>query len=212
MNGRQIARPAVTRLCAIAMLAATTVTTLGQAGPAAAATEHHVSRTRAVTLTTLVRGVAVRSKPTSASKLAGRIKERGARVTVQCYAPGARFAGNPIWYLVSKPLRGYVTSYNINSHEDPASGVARCADTKFSRTYHTLVRGVHIRSWPTSTSTRLRTLSRMGSKVTITCYVTGQKTGGDSIWYHTVRPLAGFVSGSLLNTGHDPAFKVPACW
>ena len=109
MNGRQIARPAVTRLCAIAMLAATTVTTLGQTGPAAAATVHHVSRTRAVTLTTLVRGVAVRSRPTSASKLAGRIEERGARVTVQCYTQGARFAGNPIWYRVSKPLRGYVT-------------------------------------------------------------------------------------------------------
>lgn len=194
------------------MLAATTVTTLGQAGPATAATVHHVSRTRAVTLTTLVRGVAVRSKPTSASELAGRIMERGATVTVQCYAQGARFAGNPIWYRVSKPLRGYVTSYYINSHRDPASGVAQCTDTTFSRTYHTLVRGVHIRSWPTSTSTRLRTLSRMGSKVTITCYVRGQKTGGDSIWYHTVRPLAGFVSGSLLNTGHDPAFKVPACW
>jgi hypothetical protein len=208
MNGR----PALTRLCAIAMLAATTVTTLGAAGPASAATAHYASRTRAVTLTTLVRGVAVRSKPTSASKLAGRIRQRGAKVTVQCYAQGARFGGNPIWYRVSKPLRGYVTAYNINSHQDPASGVARCADPAFSRTYHTLVRGVHIRSWPTSASTRLRTLGRMGSKVTITCYVTGQKTNGDSIWYHTVRPLAGFVSGSLLNTGHDPAFKVPACW
>ena len=46
-----------------------------------------------------VRGVAVRSKPTSASKLTGRIRQRGASVTVQCYAQGARFGGNPIWYL-----------------------------------------------------------------------------------------------------------------
>jgi hypothetical protein len=208
MNGR----PVLTRLCAMAMLAATTVTTFGQAGPALAATEHHVSRTQEVTLTTLVRGVAVRSKPTSASKLTGRIRQRGASVTVQCYAQGARFGGNPIWYRVSKPLRGYVTAYNLSSHQDPAIGVARCTAATFSRQYHTLVRGVHIRSWPTANSTRLKTLGRMGSKVTITCFVTGQKTNGDSVWYHTVRPLAGFVSGSLLNTGHDPAFKVPPCW
>ena len=137
---------------------------------------------------------------------------RGARVTVQCYAQGARVAGNPIWYQVSRPLRGYVTSYYINSHDDPASGVARCAVRPFSRTYHTLVAGVHIRYWPTANSTRLATLRRMGSKVTVNCYVQGQKTSGDVVWYHAVRPEAGFVSGSLLNTGHDPAYKVPPCW
>lgn len=227
MNGRLIARPAAMRLCAIAMLTAMTAMTLGQAGPASAAVQsrraasaaghktaaaHRAGRARAVTLTTLVRGVAVRSNPAPSAKLAGRIRKRGARVTVQCYAQGARVAGNPIWYQVSRPLRGYVTSYYINSHDDPASGVARCADRPFSRTYHTLVGGVHIRYWPTANSTRLATLRRMGSKVTVNCYVRGQKTSGDVVWYHAVRPEAGFVSGSLLNTGHDPAYKVPPCW
>jgi hypothetical protein len=110
---------------------------------------------------------------------------------------------------VSRPLSWYVTSY---SHEDPANGVGRCADPPFSRTDHTLVKGVHIRYWPTADSSRLATLGRMGSKVTVSCYVRGQKTGGGAVWYQAVRPVAAFVSGSLLSTGHDPAYKVPACW
>ena len=56
------------------------------------------------------------------------------------------------------------------------------------------------------------TLGRMGSRITVNCYVMGQKSGGDPVWYHSTRPKAGFVSGSLLNTGRDPAYKVPACW
>ena len=215
------------------MLAAMTVVSFGQAGPASAASHsrpaaaarphraaarhqaaalHQAERTRAVTLTTLVHRLAVRNRPTSASRLAGRIKNRGARVTVSCYTKGARVAGNPIWYQVSKPLRGYVTSYYINSHNDPATGVNPCTDPPFSRTYRTLVGGVHIRNWPTANSARLATLGRMGSRITVNCYVLGQKTGGDSVWYHSTRPKAGFVSGSLLNTGRDPAYKVPACW
>jgi hypothetical protein len=227
MNGRRIARPAATRLSAVAMLAAMTVVTVGAAGPASAAARsrpavparqhkaaarHQAERTRAVTLTTLVHRLAVRNRPTSASRLAGRIENRGARVTVSCYTKGARVAGNPIWYQVSKPLRGYVTSYYINSHNDPATGVKPCADLVFSRTYRTLVGGVHIRIWPTANSTRLTTLGRMGSRITVNCYVLGQKSAGDPVWYHSTRPKAGFVAGSLLNTGRDPAYKVPACW
>lgn len=227
MNGRRISRPAATRLSAIAMLAAMTVVSFGQAGPASAAahsrpaasarqhtaaTRQQAERTRAVTLTTLVHRLAVRNRPTSASRLTGRIKNRGTRVTVSCYTMGARVAGNPIWYQVSRPLRGYVTSYYINSHNDPATGVKPCADPPFSRTYRTLVGGVHIRDWPTANSTRLATLGRMGSRITVNCYVMGQKSGGDPVWYHSTRPKAGFVSGSLLNTGRDPAYKVPACW
>jgi hypothetical protein len=238
MNGRRAVRPAATRMCAIAMLTAMTAVTAGLAGPASAqprsgaarsAPQHPLAahgrvapvrpaarsrgdRTRTVTLATLVRGVAVRSEPSPAAKLAGRIRDRGTRVTVQCYISGARVAGNPIWYRVSRPLHGYVTSYYINSHEDPAAGVGRCATRSFSRTYHTLVRGVHIRYWPTIRAQRLATLGRMGSKVTVNCYVTGQRVNGDSIWYHSVRPLAGFLSGTNLNTGRDPAYRIPACW
>jgi hypothetical protein len=214
MNGRRAARPAATRVGAIAILAAVTTMTVGLAGPASAqrAARGQGERARTVTLATLVRGVAVRSKPSPAAKLAGRIRDRGTEVTVQCYTSGARVAGNPIWYQVSRPLRGFVTSYYVNSHEDPAAGVGRCAAQPFSRTYHTLVRGVHIRYWPTTRARRLATLGRMGSKVTITCYVSGQRVDGDSVWYHSVRPLAGFVAGTNLNTGRDPAYRIPACW
>lgn len=236
MTGRRIARPAAARVCAIAMLAAITIAGLGMAGPATAAThagpaaQHrsaahhglaarhhsilrsHRARARSVTLTTLVAGVAVRTKPALGSRVIARIRKRGTRVTLQCYARGTRIAGNPIWYRLSRPLRGYVTSYYMNSHKDPVAGVARCASGPFGRTYRTLVSGVHIRYWPTAAATRLATLGRPGSKVTINCYVHGQLVSGDAVWYHVIRPVAGFVAGAHLNTGRDPAYKIPACW
>jgi hypothetical protein len=165
-----------------------------------------------VTLATLVAGVAVRAKPDVTAQLKGRIKTGGTKVTVQCYAHGSRVAGNPVWYRLASPLRGYVTSYYLDSHYDPVAGVTRCTSPPFSRTYHTLVAGVHIRYWPTAFATRLATLGRMGSKVRVTCYVLGESVTGDDVWYHVTRPISGFVSGSHLNTGHDPAYQIPSCW
>jgi hypothetical protein len=165
-----------------------------------------------VTLTTLVGGVAVRGKPSLTAGVTGRIRKSGTRVTIACYARGARIAGNPIWYRLSSPVRGYVTSYYMDSHYDPVAGVARCAPALFSRTYHTLVPGVHVRYWPTALATRLATLGRAGSKVTVTCYVIGQRVSGDAVWYHVTRPVSGFVAGNHLNTGRDPAYQIPRCW
>ncbi len=178
-------------------------------------THHKAQAHRAagmVTLATLVAGVAVRTKPQVTSHLEGRIKTSGTKVKVQCYARGTRVAGNPVWYRLASPMRGFVTSYYLDSHYDPVAGVARCTSPPFRRNYHTLVAGVHIRAWPTAFAAMLATLGRMGSKVTVTCYVLGEAISGDHVWYHVTKPVSGFVSGSHLNTGHDPAYQIPSCW
>jgi hypothetical protein len=175
-----------------------------------------------VTLRTLVSRIRVRSEPATTAKVTGTIKRSGTRVTISCYSRGDRVAGNPVWYQLARPVKGFVTSYYIDSHYDPVSGVTRCAAVRhrqarvakptFRRMYRTLVKGVHIRYWPTTTATRLATLGRVGSTVTVNCYARGQKISGDVIWYHVTRPLAGFVAGLNLNTGEDPAYGIPACW
>jgi hypothetical protein len=233
MIGRWIARPLAGKIGATALIvsvpAAMMVIASGAAGPASAAVHHRpavhhrqVSHRRAdatVTLRTLVGQIRVHTQPAIAAKVTGTIRRSGTRVTISCYSRGDRVAGNPVWYRLSRPLQGFVTSYYIDSHYDPVSGVARCAavqhrDPKpsFQRMYRTLVKGVHVRYWPTAMATRLATLGRVGSRVTVDCYVAGQKIDGDAIWYHVTRPVAGFVAGRYLNTGEDPAYGIPACW
>jgi hypothetical protein len=192
------------------------------AGPASAAAQHSTSRLDRqagyVTLRTLVAGVNVHNTPGPQARRLGRIVRQGTAVVIACYTTGPRVAGNPIWYLLAKPVRGYVTSYYMDSHYDPAAGVTRCADPRADpspqsgRVYRTLVAGVHIRYWPTAFATRLATIQKMGSRVTVDCYVRGESIGGDDVWYHVTAPVAGFVSGAHLNTGHDPAYGIPACW
>jgi hypothetical protein len=233
MIGRWIARPLASKAGATALVvsvpAAMMVLAGGPAGPASAAVHHRqaaqhrqAGRRRSdttVTLQTLVARIRVHSEPAVAAKVTGTISRPGTRVAISCYSRGARVAGNPVWYRLSRPVRGYVTSYYIDSHFDPVAGVTRCAAVRhrdpkpaFRRMYRTLVKGVHIRYWPTARATRLATLGRVGSIVAVDCYVVGQKIDGDVIWYHVTHPLAGFVAGRNLNTGQDPAYGIPACW
>ncbi len=236
MIGRWIARPLAGKAGATALIvsvpAAMMVLAGGPAGPASAAVHHRpavhhrlAGRRRGdttVTLQTLVARIRVHSEPAIGAKVTGTIRRPGTRVTISCYSRGARVAGNPVWYHLSRPVKGFVTSYYMDSHYDPVAGVARCAAVKhrdpkpatpaFRRMYRTLVKGVHIRYWPTTTATRLTTLGRVGSTVTVDCYAIGQKISGDVIWYHVTHPLAGFVAGLNLNTGQDPAYGIPACW
>jgi hypothetical protein len=100
----------------------------------------------------------------------------------------------------------------MDSHYDPVRGVSRCQAAPFSRTYRIIVKGVHIRFWPTAFATKLATLGRVGSTVTVNCYTYGEDISGDRVWYHVTRPMSGFVAGSHLNTGRDPAPGIPACW
>jgi hypothetical protein len=182
------------------------------AGSASAGVTRHTAVARTVTLRTLVANVRVRTGPDLSARVTGHIKRRGTMVRIACYSDGSLLAGNPVWYRLSSPVRGYVTSYYMNSHYDPVAGVARCPAPGFSRAYRVLVAGVHIRFWPSATSTKLATLGRVGTMVTVNCYTFGQSIGGDRVWYHLTSPKRGFVSGSHLNTGRDPAHGIPACW
>jgi hypothetical protein len=217
MIGRWTAGPAARKTGALAVLIAapvvgTVVVLASMAGPASAVVHRHAAPSGAVALRTLVARVQVHSGPTFSSRVTARIMRPGTRVKIDCYAEGSRLAGNPIWYRVSKPVLGYITSYYLDSHLDPMAGVARCQAQRFSRTYHVLVPGVHIRFWPTASSARLRTLGRVGTSVTVNCYALGQSIRADRVWYHVTRPMDGFISGSHLNTGRDPAHGIPACW
>jgi hypothetical protein len=225
---RALAKPVVAAVAVAVLLAVG----MAAAGPASAAAHHRPGHRRAerhyvnVTLATLVAGIAVHSKPTMSSGVTGRISRRGTRVTIDCYVTGSRIAGNPVWYRLSDPVAGFLTSYFADSHYDPVAGVRRCpkvrpkahkhrrahADAQFSRAYRTLVTGVHIRYWPTAMATLLATISRVGSRVTVNCYVLGEMIGRDAVWYHVTSPVSGFISGSHLNTGRDPAYGIPACW
>jgi hypothetical protein len=227
MMGQGMAGRSARKLRTAALLvgapAVLAVTVLGVAGPASAgpaaaglpAAAAHSARpaaARAVVLRTLVARVHVRSGPKVSFRVKATIRRRGTAVTVSCYVDGTRIAGNPIWYRLSRPVKGYVTSYYMDSHYDPVRGVSRCQTAPFSRTYRIIVNGVHIRFWPTAFAARLATLGRVGTMVTVNCYTYGENISGDRVWYHVTRPMSGFVAGSHLNTGRDPAPGIPACW
>ncbi len=185
---------------------------LGFAVPALARTPAHAlpaHRGSAVSLRTLVRHVNVRSEPSNHARIVGTISKSGTVVAIACYAMGTSVAGNPVWYRISAPVNGYITSYYTTTHLDPAAGVAKCRS--FSRPYHTVVKGLHVRTRPTTAAKITTVLGKVGTKITVNCYSHGQDISGDPIWYHIVTPRAGYVAGLNLDTGYDPAAGVPAC-
>jgi hypothetical protein len=77
----------------------------------------------------------------------------------------------------------------------------------------TRVAGVHIRSAAKvgKRSRILVSLPAAGTKVAVRCYKTGPGVGGDTTWYRTVSPRAGFVAGRELAVAKEPAAGVPTC-
>ncbi len=171
----------------------------------------HVQHTRhaAVSLRTLVGRVHVRSAPTKHAHIVGTIRRSGTPVAVSCYAMGSSVAGNRVWYRISAPDSGYITSYYTATHLDPVAGVSRCKT--FSRPYRTVVNGLHVRVKPTTRSRIFVTLGKVGTRVTVSCYESGQPVSGDAVWYRLTAPEIGYVAGLNLNTGTDPASGVPRC-
>jgi hypothetical protein len=214
MIGRHAARPTARKLRALGLFlcapAAIAVAVPGVAWPASTRPHSH-QQVRGITLTTLEGRVRVLSAPASRASVVGHIASSGTAVTVDCYVYGSSVAGNPVWYRISSPVTGYVTSYYMDSHYDPVQGVQRCAAPLFRRTYHALVADVHIRYWPAAYAQRMATLVRVGAPVTVTCYTAGEDIQGDNVWYHVVKPSVGYVAGLHLNTGRDPAPGVPRC-
>ena len=77
--------------------------------------------------------------------------------------------------------------------------------------YSTLAHGLHVRARPTTAATAVAVLGPKGSEVTVNCFAVGSSVFGDSVWYHIVKPLSGFVAGFYLDTGRDPAPGIRHC-
>lgn len=189
--------------------AAVLALTLGLAMPALAGTRERGVTHAAVSLRTLVGHVRIRTAPRNHAHIVATIDKSGTAVAVSCYTMGTSVAGNRVWYLITAPAAGYITSYYTATHLDPAVGVSKCKS--FSRPYHTVVKGLHIRLKPTTYSKILTVLGAVGTTVTVSCYTDGQNVTGDAVWYHTLTPTAGYVAGLNLDTGYDPAPGVPKC-
>lgn len=164
---------------------------------------------RLTSLRTLIRRVTVHNAPNSHAPVVGTIRGSGTKVVITCYAIGSNVAGNSVWYRISAPEPGYISSYATATHLDPAPGVVQCPS--FSRVYRTVVRGLHVRARATTASPILAVLKAVGTKVTVSCFSRGQDVFGDSVWYRIVAPRTGYVAGLNLNTGWDPASGVPRC-
>ena len=77
--------------------------------------------------------------------------------------------------------------------------------------YQTLVKGLRVRSAPSTSAQTVAVLGAAGSHVAVDCYAVGNPVFGDAAWYHLVSPNVGYVAGFYLNTGRDPAPGVPLC-
>jgi hypothetical protein len=77
--------------------------------------------------------------------------------------------------------------------------------------YSTLANGLHVRKGPTTAATAVAVLGPAGAEVVVNCYAVGSSVFGDSVWYHIVKPLSGFVAGFYLDTGRDPAPNIRHC-
>jgi uncharacterized protein YgiM (DUF1202 family) len=181
------------------------------ATPATSATPATRHRTRVVMLTTRVRGLHVRTGPSIHAQMIAKLGKRGTRVTITCWAKGSTIVGNPVWYHLSGPRRGYVTSYYINTRTAPYPGLVRCKKAPARHRYHSRTDGVRVRTGPSSKFRVLGKLGRAGSTVTVSCWTSGEAIWGDHAWYRLRSPRRGYTAGYHLDTGRDPARGVPHC-
>ncbi|WP_433615921.1 hypothetical protein ACQP2P_13135 [Dactylosporangium sp. CA-139114] len=82
-----------------------------------------------------------------------------------------------------------------------------------TKTFATKRAGAQLRSMANTgaASHVVSTLGKAGTKVTVSCYVTGQPMGGDHTWYRTTTPAGAYIPGSSLRSGHDPAAGIKHC-
>jgi hypothetical protein len=74
----------------------------------------------------------------------------------------------------------------------------------------TRTRDARIRLSPTADrhGRTLSTLRRPGSPVAVTCWTTGARVGGSTVWFQTVAPARGYISSSEVGR---PAHPVGRC-
>jgi hypothetical protein len=112
------------------------------------------------------------------------------------------------------PLVAAMATVMFASPSLAASQSAKAAVTaqaSSDHVYSTLVHGLHVRKKPATAATTVAVLGPAGSEVVVNCYAFGTSVFGDSVWYHIVKPLSGFVTGFYLDTGHDPAPGIRHC-
>lgn len=169
--------------------------------------QHPVGRN----MRTLFASVRVFAAASRHSALNGTVHGAAKRVSVMCWTSGAYYKDTPIWYEISAPTAGYVSSFSLVAHFAPAVGLPHCLSPAFREGFNTLVARLRIRSAPSTSASITAHLGHLGSRVKLNCYVRGTAVLQDRIWYHVIAPRAGYVSGRLLNTGGDPAPGVPRC-
>jgi len=160
---------------------------------------------------TLFKMVRVFASPDNRAEIRAKLSGVGTGVSVNCWTSGTMYKGLSIWYQITAPAGGYVPAFNIAAHFAPAAGIPHCLVPAFSTDYYALEANLRIRTAPSITSRITGYLVDVGSRVTISCYSDGSPIYGDPVWYHATAPVAGYVTGRLLNTGGDPAPGVPRC-
>jgi hypothetical protein len=160
---------------------------------------------------TLANGLHVRKRPTTAAPAVAVLGPAGSRVDVNCFAFGSSVFGDSVWYHIVHPFSGFVAGFYLDTGRDPAPGIPACSSHRHRHVYHTLAFGLHVRKAPTTAAATIVLLGAAGSKVTVNCYAIGSPAFGDSVWYHIVKPLSGFVAGFYLDTGRDPAAGISHC-
>jgi hypothetical protein len=205
-NTARRVRAARTASAAAAVAAALLLTS---AASAAVPPDGDISAGRS--MQTLFTSVRVFASPSMHGEIKSRLTGTGTGVSVACWTSGQNYKGIPIWYQITAPVTGYVPAFNMAAHFSPATGVPHCLVPAFSAEYYSLEVNLRIRTAPSITATISGYLVKIGSKVTINCYVNGSSIFGDTVWYHALMPAVGYVAGRFLNTGGDPAPGVPRC-
>jgi hypothetical protein len=196
---------------AVGALAAVATTVVVTSTAAVAMPVAAPARATGRSLPTLFEMTRVYSTPAMRSDVRGKVTSSGTGVDVACWTSGSNYKNSTVWYQITSPMAGYISAFNLAAHFAPAAHVPHCLLPSFHARYFSLERDLHIRKGPTISSDVSGLLGNIGSMVVVTCYKKGTAIFNDKIWYRTKSPDPGYVSGRLLNTGHDPAPGVPHC-
>ncbi len=206
MNSAPSARRWLVRAGAAVAAIGTALTLAGSAAaavPAAKPAQH--------SLVTLFANVRAYVTPSMHAGVQGTLGPSGTTATVLCWTSGFEYKEIPVWYQVSAPVSGYVAAFNMAAHFAPAAHIPHCATPVFHEEFNALAANLRIRQGPSTTAAIAGYLPAVGSVVKVACFVRGTPIFGDPIWYQTITPSAGYVTGRFLNTGGDPAPGVPRC-
>jgi len=160
---------------------------------------------------TLFSSVRVFETASNHGHVKGRLTGTGTGVRVACWTSGTDYKRISIWYQVTAPVAGYIPAFNLAAHFSPAKGVPHCLVPSFGAQYYSLEVNLRIRTSPSTSADISGYLTKVGSKVVVSCYVNGSAIFGDPVWYRATKPAVGYVAGRFLNTGGDPAPAVPRC-